>query len=427
MAADNEVRLISRAVRDRNITPLLEAGVEPDWWQNSDVRDVWVWMLRHWSKYGEVPTPTTVKAEFPTFTLLKVNDSLDYLLDKFIEYRRHVHVTDTIYQAAEILSTTNDHEAALLHIEQQVQRIHQEGTPGLADLNLVKDPLARFAEYEVMEKRGGGLLGLPTGFSKIDEATAGLQPGQLVTIIAMPKTGKSTLAVQSALNMHETGHSVMLQSFEMSNAEQQVRHDAMRAKVSHDRLRRGSLTPAEKVQYQTMLQQTASITTPFVLVDSAHGITVSALTAQIEKHKPEVAFVDGVYLMVDEQTGEANTPQALTNITRSLKRLAQRMGIPLVISTQTLPWKSKGGKVTAEAIGYSSSFFQDSDVILGLQRVDGDEEVRDLMVVESRNCGRESVTLIWRWDTGCFHENDPAVTASCRGCRTAARFGPQHP
>jgi replicative DNA helicase len=427
VAHDNEVRLISRAIRDRNITPLLDVGVDASWWNNPSVKDVWVWMVKHWTKYSEVPTPTTVKAEFPTFTLLNVQDTLDYLLDKFVEYRRHVAVTDTVQQAAEILSSTNDHEAAKDFIAAALMEIDRSGVPGISDINLMNDPLLRLAEYEEVEKRGGALLGLPTGFEKIDEATAGLQPGQLVTIIATPKVGKSTLALQAAVNMHEQGHGVMLQSFEMSNVEQQVRHDAMRAKIAHDRLRRGRLTTAEKQQYRVMLTRTAALTHPLTLVDSVHGITVSALTAQIEKHKPPIAIVDGVYLMMDEQTGEANTPQAITNITRSLKRLAQRSKIPIVISTQTLPWKTKNGKVSADAIGYSSSFFQDSDVILGLQRVDGNDEVRELLVVESRNCGRESVTLVWRWDTGCFHEDTPSMRASCQGCKIAARYGPQHP
>ena len=129
--------------------------------------------------------------------------------------------------------------------------------------------------------------------------------------------------------------------------------------------------------------------------------------------------------MQDEQTGESNTPQALTSITRGLKRMAQRMNIPVVITTQTLLWKMKGGKVSADSIGYSSSFFQDSDVILGLEEVPDDDESRNLRVVASRNCGPEEANLIWRWDTGCFHDDESSAT--CRGCITASRFAPRIP
>jgi len=399
--------------------------VSADWFVNPDCKQVWKWAVEHWAKYGEVATPTSVRAEFPNLTLLDVQDSLQYILDNFVAYRRHVKVEDTIQAAAEILSKTNDHEGALQTIEQHIAQIHAEGVPGTSDVHLERIPEDRFAAYEVMEARGGGLLGLPTGFVKIDEATAGLTPGQLITIIAPPKTGKSQLALAMAVNMHHAGHSVMFQSFEMSNHEQQIRHDAMRAKVSFQRFRRAILTPKEKTAYKKMLSDMAAVPHAFTLSDAKNGLTVSALAAKIDRVKPELCFVDGVYLMMDEQSGESNTPQAITNITRSLKNLAQRIDIPIVISTQTLAWKMKGGKVTADSIGYSSSFFQDSDVILALQPIEGDDEIRELRVEESRNCGKESVTLVWRWDTGCFHDEDDSH--NCAGCKTASHFAPSVP
>jgi replicative DNA helicase len=425
MAADNEVRLISKAIRDRNINPLLEIGVQADWFVNTDCRDVWRFIVSHWSKYGEVPTAVSVKDEYQNFPLLKVEDSLDYLLDRFVAYRRYVKVEDTVQGAAEVLSTTNDHEAALLLIESKIAEIHREGVPGITDMHLDRDPNARFLAYEALKNAVGHLLGLPTGYEKIDEATAGLQGGQLVTVIAPPKTGKSQILLQTAINIHEAGHNVLFQSFEMNNTEQQTRHDAMRSKVSHNRMRRGALTPAEETSYTNMLARMDGMNNTFTLTDSLHGITVSALGAKIDQLQPEVAFIDGVYLMQDEITGDSNTPQALTNITRSLKRMAQRMNIPIVISTQTLLWKMKSGKVTADSIGYSSGFFQDSDVILGLEEVPEDDEIRLLKVVASRNCGPEETTLTWRWDTGCFHDEN--ATANCTGCSTASHFAPALP
>jgi len=90
---------------------------------------------------------------------------------------------------------------------------------------------------------------------------------------------------------------------------------------------------------------------PFHLVDAVNGITVSALSAKIEQLKPDIVFVDGVYLMLDDLTGEMNTPQAITNITRALKRLAQKIDKPIVITTQTLLGKMRAGKGTADSIG----------------------------------------------------------------------------
>ena len=118
-------------------------------------------------------------------------------------------------------------------------------------------------------------------------------------------------------------------------------------------------------------------------------------------------FIDGTYLMFDEITGESNTPQAITQITRSLKRLAMKINKPVVISTQALAWKMKKGQVSADSIGYSSSFHQDADVIFGLQREDENvDDTRLLRVIASRNSGLSEVSLMWDWNTGAFREMD---------------------
>jgi replicative DNA helicase len=424
MAADHELRLFSKVIRDRNIIPLIEAGVEPNWFMNPDVRDAYRWVVKHWSKYREVPTATSTRQENPHITLLKVDDSLDYLLDKFVEFRRAVKVEDAVADAVDAVQN-RDFDTALRLMEERVSEIYQENQVGISDLHLHKNPKSRYEAYLMMENTANTLLGLATGFEKIDEATAGLQGGQLITVIAPPKTGKSMVLLQTAINVHESGHDVLFQSFEMSNSEQQTRHDAMRSGVSHNRMRRRTLTQSEKRRYEETMERMAELESVFTMTDAVQGITVTALAAKIEQVKPEVAFIDGVYLMQDEQTGESNTPQALTNITRALKRLAQRMDIPIVISTQTLLWKMKGGKVTADAIGYSSSFFQDSDVILGLEPIEDEQELRLLKIVASRNCGPDEVELTWRWETGCFH--DEALEDTCPGCQLARRWLPSVP
>ena len=410
MAADNEHRLVSKVIRDRDIIPVLERGINDAWFLDEDNKKVWVFVRQHYTQYSEVPTATTVKDHYPNYKVLDVQDTIDYLLDTMVEFRRRLLTRQGLENAVEQLQE-NNHEAALLAMEQTISKVNESGILGVHQIDLSKNTEQRYKDYKALLNTS--LLGIPTGFVKIDEATAGLQAGQLITIIAPPKTGKSQIALQMAINTHELGKVPMFQSFEMNNHEQQQRHDAMRAKVSHGRLRRGKLLPAEEDRYIDMLNRTEKMQ-PFHLVDAVNGITVSALAAKIEQCKPDIVFVDGVYLMMDEITGEMNTPQAITNITRALKRLAQRLGKPIVITTQTLLWKMRAGKVTADSIGYSSSFFQDSDVILGLEPVEENDEVRLLKIVQSRNCPPSETAITWRWETGCFH--DESEMAKCKFC-----------
>lgn len=410
MALDNEQRLVSKVIRDRVIIPVIEQGIKDDWFVDDDLRRVWKFVREHYANYRVVPTAETVKDNFPNFTIYNIEESMDYLIDTMVTFRRNMLTRNGLQDVMQQMSA-NNHEAALNEMGKTISTVNAQGVIGTTHVDLTSNTDKRFEDYENLQQHK--LLGIPTGFSKIDEATSGLQGGQLITVIAPPKTGKSQIALQMAVNVHKSGLVPMFQSFEMNNHEQSQRHDAIRAHLSATRFRNGKLQSLEEERYKKLLTDMKT-EHPFHLVDAMGGLTIDALVAKIEQLTPDIVFVDGVYLMFDQVTGEANTPQALTNITRGLKRVAQKMNLPVVITTQTLLWKMKGGKVSADSIGYSSSFFQDSDVILGLEPIEEEEKQRLLKIVQSRNCPPSSEEITWDWETGCFH--DELQKKTCKYC-----------
>ena len=295
MAADNEHRLVSKIIRDRDIVPALQRGVNESWFLDDDNRKAWSFVRKHYGEYSEVPTAVTVKDHYPNYKVLDVQDSVDYLLDTMVDFRRRLLTRQGLETAVEQLQE-NDHNAALLAMEATITKVNEQGILGTHEIDLTKNTEQRYKEYQALQNQE--FLGIPTGFSKIDEATAGLQGGQLITIIAPPKTGKSQIALKMAVNVHTQGFIPMFQSFEMNNHEQQQRHDAMRSNISHSRLRRGKLLPAEEDRYIEVLNKMETEPS-FHLIDAVSGITVSALAAKIEQTKPDIVFVDGVYVMVD--------------------------------------------------------------------------------------------------------------------------------
>jgi replicative DNA helicase len=400
----NEAKLISAAIQTRDLSALFERGVTDSWFPDQDDRRIWVFLRSHFSKYGECPSLEVVTENFPTYQVLNLSDSMDFLLDDLISKRRKVATSSMLREAIQAIEKEQDHEAALIALQRGMVKIEEAGLSTSTDVNLIKTTETRWDEYQQL-KANPGLLGYATGFPTIDAATSGLQNGQLIVLVAPPKTGKSTLALQMARNIHKDGAVPLFQSFEMSNTEQQKRYDAMRAMVSHHRLITGSLTDEEESRYRASLTAMAADPHNFWLTDAANGQTVSAVASKIQTLQPDVVFIDGVYLMIDEQSGEANTPLALTNITRSLKRLAQRVDRPIVVSTQVLQWKMRKGKVTTDSIGYSSSFFQDADVLFGLEREDDTvDDTRILKVLAARNSGPTEASLLWDWNTGQFRE-----------------------
>lgn len=403
---NNEYKLLSKILEERDLPYLYERGIKDSWFVDNDVRRVWVFVREHFAKYAECPSLDVINQNFPTWKQYESQDNIDYLVDNVVSSRRAASVIKMIEAAANALDKSRDHEEALRIFQAGIISLEEDGLSKTSDLNLIEDPKKRWEEY-LWRKNNPGLLGVGTGFPSVDKVTGGLQPGQLIVVVAPPKTGKSTLALQFAQNVHLQDKSVMFQSFEMSNHEQQTRYDAMRARISHSRLINGVLDTDEEARYQTKLNSMENMRKPFWLVDSANGSTVSGIASKIQVLHPEIVFIDGVYLMIDEQTGEANTPQAITNITRSLKRMAQKFKVPVIITTQVLNWKMRKGQVTADSIGYSSSFVQDADVVFGLQREDENvDDTRVLKVLESRNSGRMEISLIWAWDTGTFREID---------------------
>jgi replicative DNA helicase len=407
---NNEKRLISKALQDRDLTPLFERNVASSWFSDENDKKIWVFLREHFGRYGECPSLEIVKENYPSFELVEVSDSVDYLLDSLVSARRKVLTTNLLREAITKIDRENDHEGALQTLQAGVMSMDEAGLTESNDVEITHfDELdRRWERYQRRKEIPDGLLGFPTGFPTIDKVTNGLQPEQLIVITATPKTGKSTVAMQIAINIHANSDAApMFYSFEMSNREQEDRYDAMRARISHQRLITGTLDKDEESRYHTLVvDKMREDKKKFWLVDSSSGATLSQVASKIQTHQPEILFIDGMYLMIDEQTGESNTPQSLTNLTRGFKRLAQRFHIPIIITTQSLDWKKgKGGRLTANSIGYSSSFYQDADVIFGLEKPeDSVDETRILSILASRNSGPGSTFLNWGWNEGTFRE-----------------------
>lgn len=404
---NKETALISKIIKDRQLAQLFDVGVDATWFADTQDRNVWNLIHSHFSKYGECPSSEVIADNFPNYVVLDVQDNVDYLLDELLNARRRVAISKTMDGAVTALEEAKDYELALQIMQKGVVKLEEAGLSRSSDLEITANASKYWDDY-LYRKANPGMLGVATGFPTIDEATNGLQNGQLIVIVAPPKTGKSTLALQIAQNVHMQGKTPMFQSFEMRNEEQLSRYIAMKARVSHNRYISGNLTKDEEGRVQAKLKAMEAMRDKFWLVGS-EGSTVSAIAGKIQIHQPDIVFIDGTYLMQDEHGEAPNSSQAITNITRGLKSLALRVNKPIVISTQVLTNKMRNGQVTADAIGYSSSFHQDADVIFGLQREDDTvDDMRLLKVIASRNSGPSQVNMMWDWNSGVFREMNPS-------------------
>ena len=406
MAADHEQRLISKAVRERDVKPLLDRGIRPDMFGNDEWREVYTYVLEQWDKYGMVPTAVDIKANWSQVRLLKVDDSLDMLCDQFMEWRRAQVATIGVEKTITALDA-QDVAGAVDNLRKTLETIDSEGVTSTHDIDMVTTNPERWAEYLDVKSRPAGLLGLPTGFPTIDKALNGIRWGNLGTIVASPKVGKSVLGMKIASNLHDIeNHETAYLSLEMSNEENKRRYDAMRAGVSLSRIQDGTLTAKEEDLYKAFLRRVkAPRFKSFIMADGVSGMTVPEVAAKIDVLGSKIVVVDGTYMLRDHASDEVGTPRALTNITRALKQVALQRNIIIIATTQALLHKMKGNSLSQNSIGYTSSFLQDSDLVLGLEQLEQyDPEARNLKILASRYSGNDEVELDWKFEYGIFEE-----------------------
>lgn len=397
-----ERHLISTVLHSGDISGLADEGVTPAVFLDTSHRDAFQMIVEHHAEYGAVPSIEAFKADYPTYRITDPPDPLLYYVNEIrIDYQRFL--IETGISAIIERYDSGDLDGTKTELARVLRDVYAEsGKSRVTDLTQTSEQ--RLERYEAYRKRDGSLRGISSGFASIDHYTEGFQPQQLITFVGPPAAGKSTLMILADLAAHKAAYRPMFIGFEMSNTEQEERHDAIRAGISHSKLRKGELNAEEMMALKRMMARTEHMPPMIFSEDASASMTVGGVEDQVERYKPDIVFIDGCYLMDDEQGERKGSPQALTNITRTLKQQARRRNIPYVISTQILEWKMDRKKgVTSNSIGYSSSFLQDSDEIIAVEKTD-DGQINKLKSIKSRNSQGAEVFVMWDWSTGRFEE-----------------------
>lgn len=406
---DIEHRFICRILTNpADWVPVVTARITDDFFQNPRHLKVWRAIWAYYSTYHAVPTIAMLRQDFPreTYRFFRVDDPIDYLIDEIRENRRAAVLERGMGDIATAWEA-GDYDLAQRALDATSAEIYR-AIPVAEDMDVTKTGDERLAAYlERVGRDDAGLVGIPTGYKSLDKATGGLQPEQLVTLAGFAKNGKSFVLLDMARAAHLNGQSPLFLGFEMSNREQGERIDASRAGVSMKGLRDGTLTEQEWEKLRQSMNVLSEMH-PFILsADRGRTMTISGVAAKLDQVRPPVLFVDGVYMMDDENGEPKMSPRALTNITQGFKRLAQTYKIPVVISTQGLEWKADKGKgMSRRTVGYSSSFLADSDELIGVEISQDDPDIQILKILASRTCAPQDFYVRRDWDRGYFEELD---------------------
>ena len=116
-----------------------------------------------------------------------------------------------------------------------------------------------YNEAEEVCKAGGQAAGVPTGFPSLDRMLMGFREGQLIIIGARPAVGKTSFALNLAVQMAQSGATVCFFSLEMSVEEVAQRLLSTYSMVPLQTIRSGKIAPESWDQILSATQDLSNL------------------------------------------------------------------------------------------------------------------------------------------------------------------------
>lgn len=236
---------------------------------------------------------------------------------------------------------------------------------------IVKDTISKI---ELLYSRKELITGVPTGFTDLDEKTAGLQGGDLIIIAGRPSMGKTAFVLN--LIEHASIHAAeptpsLIFSLEMSKEQLVQRLLCSLARVDASRLRTGHLVESD---WRQLFEGADRISNSQIYIDDTPSITVLELRAKARRLKSErnlgLIVVDYLQLMQGKGGNGENRQQEISEISRSLKALAKELDVPVIALSQlnrSLENRTDKRPLMAD-LRESGAIEQDADVIMFIYR-----------------------------------------------------------
>jgi replicative DNA helicase len=328
--------------------------------------------------------------------------------------RSLIHTANAIQQRA--FDADDEADAILDRAETDIFQLAEEriraGLIGVKDL--VRE---NFERLERIFSEGRRITGLATGYSRLDNETAGLQPSELIILAARPSMGKTSLALNIAENVAlRQGGAVAIFSLEMSKESLLLRLLASEARVDAHKFRTGHMSKEDWRRITESLSKMAEA--PLWIDDSAAG-TVMEMGAKARRLKREkgLALVIVDYLQLVAARGRfGNRNEEVSSISRSLKGLAKELKVPvLVLSQLTRAPEREERKPQLADLRESGAIEQDADVVLFIYRPnfyktdmpDEDRAKADVIIAKQRNGPTGAVNFVFLSKHTRFEEAAP--------------------
>lgn len=292
--------------------------------------------------------------------------------------RQLIALSDTLRREAERASTPELTSALVAEAGDELYRLDTTGTA--STLRNARESLREMiVQAERAKSLGGGVIGVASGFTDLDNLLGGLQRSDLIILGARPSMGKTSLLLNIAQRVaanksrgEQFGAPVGMFSLEMSAEQLMQRMAASAAAINSQQIANGRLSDAD---FGRLAKAAASLgNLPFV-IDDAAGLTIQQLRARARQMKRQhgigLLIVDYLQLLTAPgRRNDQNRVQEVTDISQGLKQVARELDIPVLVASQlSRNLESRDNKRPLLAdLRESGSIEQDADVCMFLYR-----------------------------------------------------------
>ena len=256
-----------------------------------------------------------------------------------------------------------------------------------------------------LSKNKGSMPGIPTGFSDLDYYITGLNKSDLILLAARPGMGKTSFALNIALNVAKsTQKTVAVFSLEMSREQLAMRLLSSEACVENNRLKTGSLreTDWEKIAGAATILNKVDIR-----IDDNPMLSVADMNAKCRRlDNLGLVVIDYLQLMTSaggKSGGGESRQQVVSDMSRMLKIMAKELNIPVICLSQLSRANEKRDdkRPMLSDLRESGAIEQDADIVLFLYRDDYYNEdsekhnIAECIVAKNRHGETGKVELRW--------------------------------
>ena len=270
---------------------------------------------------------------------------------------------------------------------------------------------------EAYSKRGGKVLGIATGYTMLDELTAGLQPPDLIIVAGRPAMGKTAFCLNIARNaVLNERVGVGFFSLEMSKIQLATRLLSSETRIDSNRLRKGKL---DKSEWSRLGLAAGALAEAPLFIDDTASLSIFELRAKARRlkveHNVQLLMVDYLQLMQGPASKESRQ-QEISEISRSLKAVAKELSVPIVALSQlSRQPEIRGGnrRPLLSDLRESGALEQDADVVIFIYRPEmydikedeqgrSTENIAEIIIGKQRNGPTGTVYLTFLKDHARF-------------------------